>query len=89
MMNYDVIIVGAGSMGMAAGYYLTLEGKSVLLLDSFNPPHDRGAHHGDTRIIRHAYGEGTSYVPLALRAQKLWFDLSESREENSSTKPGC
>jgi N-methyl-L-tryptophan oxidase len=75
MMNYDVIIVGAGSMGMAAGYYLTLEGKSVLLLDSFNPPHDRGAHHGDTRIIRHAYGEGTSYVPLALRAQKLWFDL--------------
>jgi N-methyl-L-tryptophan oxidase len=77
MMNYDVIIVGAGSMGMAAGYYLTLEGKSVLLLDSFNPPHDRGAHHGDTRIIRHAYGEGTSYVPLALRAQKLWMDLEQ------------
>ncbi|WP_217282884.1 N-methyl-L-tryptophan oxidase [Paenibacillus alginolyticus] len=77
MMNYDVIIVGAGSMGMAAGYYLSLEGKSVLLLDSFNPPHDRGAHHGDTRIIRHAYGEGTSYVPLALRAQKLWFDLEQ------------
>ncbi|NRF92480.1 N-methyl-L-tryptophan oxidase [Paenibacillus frigoriresistens] len=76
-MNYDVIIVGAGSMGMAAGYYLSLEGKSVLLLDSFNPPHDRGAHHGDTRIIRHAYGEGTSYVPLALRAQKLWFDLEQ------------
>lgn len=75
MINYDVIIVGAGSMGMAAGYYLALEGKSVLLLDSFNPPHDRGAHHGDTRIIRHAYGEGTSYVPLALRAQQLWFDL--------------
>lgn len=76
-MKSDVIIVGAGSMGMAAGYYLTIEGKSVLLLDSFNPPHDRGAHHGDTRIIRHAYGEGTSYVPLALRAQKLWFDLEQ------------
>ncbi|NUU60116.1 N-methyl-L-tryptophan oxidase [Paenibacillus agri] len=74
-MSYDVIIVGAGSMGMAAGYYLTLAGKRVLLLDSFNPPHDRGAHHGDTRIIRHAYGEGGIYVPLALRAQKLWLDL--------------
>ncbi|KRF43842.1 N-methyl-L-tryptophan oxidase [Paenibacillus sp. Soil787] len=85
MMNYDVIIVGAGSMGMAAGYYLSLEGKSVLLLDSFNPPHDRGAHHGDTRIIRHAYGEGTSYVPLALRAQQLWFDL----ERESGRKLFC
>lgn len=76
-MIYDVIIVGAGSMGMATGYYLARQGKSVLMLDSFNPPHDRGAHHGDTRIIRHAYGEGESYVPLALRAHKLWLDLEK------------
>lgn len=29
-MDYDVIIVGAGSMGMAAGYYLAKEGKKFL-----------------------------------------------------------
>ena len=28
--KYDVIIVGAGSMGMAAGYFLAKEGKNVL-----------------------------------------------------------
>ncbi|NAP00789.1 FAD-dependent oxidoreductase, partial [Halomonas sp. MG34] len=51
-MNYDVIVIGAGSMGMAAGYYLSKSGKKTLLLDSFNPPHNKGSHHGDTRIIR-------------------------------------
>ncbi|WP_226035168.1 N-methyl-L-tryptophan oxidase [Aquibacillus saliphilus] len=74
-MNYDVIIIGAGSMGMAAGYYLTNKGKQVLLLDAYDPPHAEGSHHGETRIIRHAYGEGDSYVPMALRAQSLWLDL--------------
>jgi N-methyl-L-tryptophan oxidase len=74
-MHYDVIIIGAGSMGMAAGYYLSKSGKKVLLLDSHNPPHSEGSHHGETRIIRHAYGEGEDYVALALRAQELWLEL--------------
>lgn len=56
--NYDVIVIGAGSMGMAAGYFLAKSGKRTLLLDSFDPPHNKGSHHGDTRIIRYAYGEG-------------------------------
>lgn len=39
-MHYDVIVIGAGSMGMAAGYFLSKSGKSTLLIDSFNPPHN-------------------------------------------------
>ncbi|HWO77391.1 MAG TPA: N-methyl-L-tryptophan oxidase [Bacillus sp. (in: firmicutes)] len=77
-MHYDVIVVGAGSMGMAAGYFLAKSGKSTLLLDSFTPPHNRGSHHGDTRIIRYAYAEGEEYVPLVLRAQKLWEELEKA-----------
>ncbi|MBS4172698.1 N-methyl-L-tryptophan oxidase [Bacillus sp. FJAT-49736] len=77
-MHYDVIVIGAGSMGMAAGYFLAKSGKKTLLLDSFNPPHNKGSHHGDTRIIRHAYGEGEEYVPLALKAQELWNELEEA-----------
>ncbi|MCK9910635.1 N-methyl-L-tryptophan oxidase, partial [Microbacteriaceae bacterium K1510] len=75
--HYDVIIVGAGSMGMAAGYYLAEQGTKVLMIDAFDPPHVNGSHHGDTRIIRHAYGEGREYVPLALRAQELWGKLEQ------------
>lgn len=80
-MDYEVIIVGAGSMGMAAGYYLAKQGKRVLLIDSHNPPHADGSHHGETRIIRHAYGEGESYVEMALRAQELWNELQEQADE--------
>ncbi|RAV16743.1 N-methyl-L-tryptophan oxidase [Paenibacillus contaminans] len=76
-MHYDVIVIGAGSMGMAAGYFLSKSGKRTLLVDSFNPPHNKGSHHGETRIIRHAYGEGEKYVPLALKAQELWNDLEK------------
>lgn len=73
--NYDVIIVGAGSMGMSAGYYLSRQGIKTLLLDAFDPPHESGSHSGDTRLIRHACGDGIEYVPLAIRAQELWDDL--------------
>ncbi|WP_408011348.1 N-methyl-L-tryptophan oxidase [Pseudalkalibacillus sp. A8] len=77
-MQYNVIIIGAGSMGMAAGYYLSKQGKSVLLIDENDPPHSKGSHHGESRIIRHAYGEGECYVTMALRAQELWYDLEKA-----------
>ncbi|MDW7615365.1 N-methyl-L-tryptophan oxidase [Peribacillus simplex] len=76
-MHYDVIVIGAGSMGMSAGYFLSKNGQKVLLLDSFVPPHNKGSHHGETRIIRHAYGEGEEYVSLALKSQKLWNELEK------------
>ncbi len=87
-MHYDVIVIGAGSMGMAAGYFLSKSGKRTLLLDSFEPPHNRGSHHGDTRIIRYAYGESEEYVPLALKAQELWSDLEEATGEELFLQTG-
>ncbi|WP_138420573.1 N-methyl-L-tryptophan oxidase [Aquibacillus sediminis] len=81
-MDYEVIIVGAGTMGMAAGSYLAKQGKCVLLIDSHNPPHAEGSHHGETRIIRHAYGEGENYVKMALRAQELWHELQVQSDED-------
>lgn len=74
-MIYDLIIVGSGSVGAAAGYYATQAGLSVLMTDSNHPPHSQGAHHGETRLIRHAYGEGEHYVRMVLRAQQLWDEL--------------
>lgn len=84
----DVIVLGAGSMGMAAGAFIAKQGASVLLLDAFDPPHHQGSHHGDTRMIRHAYGEGKKYVPLVLHAQKLWHQLEEETGERLFEKTG-
>lgn len=80
-MIYDLIVVGSGSVGAAAGYYATQAGLSVLMIDSAHPPHTQGAHHGESRLIRHAYGEGERYVPLVLRAQTLWDALEQQAGE--------
>jgi sarcosine oxidase len=69
---FDVIIIGLGAMGTAAAYELSLRGKRVLGLESFTPAHDKGSSHGSSRIIRQAYYEHPSYVPLVLRAYELW-----------------
>lgn len=76
-MHFEHIVVGAGSMGMAAGYFLAKEEGQTLLLDAYKPPHDKGSHHGETRLIRFAYGEGLRYVPFALRAGQLWEELEK------------
>jgi sarcosine oxidase/N-methyl-L-tryptophan oxidase len=79
-MNYDVIIIGAGTVGMAAGYFLAKKGKKVALIDASDPPHTEGSHHGETRLIRHAYGEGPHYVAMALRASELWEELENEAD---------
>ncbi|HJN94063.1 MAG TPA: FAD-dependent oxidoreductase, partial [Dehalococcoidia bacterium] len=61
---FDVIIVGLGAMGSAAAYHLAKRGRRVLGIDRFHPPHRLGSSHGATRIIREAYMEDPSYVPL-------------------------
>jgi N-methyl-L-tryptophan oxidase len=74
---YDVIVVGAGSMGMSAGYYLAKAGIRTLMIDAFDPPHREGSHHGETRLIRHAYKSGSLYIPMVLRAHNLWNELED------------
>ena len=72
---YDTIIVGAGGMGSAAMYHLVNCGQRVLGIEQFELGHARGSSHGETRIIRQAYFEGSKYVPLVRRAYELWHDL--------------
>ncbi len=79
---YDCIIVGGGSMGSATAYHLAKKGQKVLLLEQFDFIHDKGAHGGQTRLIRKAYFEHPDYVPLLLRAYQNWADLvSETQEK--------
>jgi sarcosine oxidase len=75
MAQYDVVVCGLGVMGSAALYQLAHRGRRVLGLDRFSPGHDRGSSHGETRIIRLAYFEHPSYVPLMRRAYELWREL--------------
>ncbi len=73
--NYDVIVLGVGSMGSSACYHLAKRGFKVLGLEQFDIPHELGSHAGQSRIIRKAYGEGSDYVPLLQRAYENWHSL--------------
>ena len=75
--DYDVIVVGVGSMGSAAVHTLAARGLRVLGLESFGPAHDQGSAHGGSRIIRQSYFEGPAYVPLLRSAFEGWRQLQE------------
>jgi sarcosine oxidase len=79
--RYDVVVVGVGGMGSAALYHLAARGKRVLGIERFDLLHERGSSHGLTRIIRQAYFEHTSYVPLVQRAYELWRELESAAGE--------
>ncbi len=85
---YDVIVAGLGGMGSAAAYHLAARGKRVLGLERHTPAHDKGSSHGQSRIIRLAYSEDPSYVPLVLRAYELWERLERETGEDLMTITG-
>lgn len=75
MSHFDVIVVGVGGMGSAAVYHLARRGMRVLGIERYDIPHAMGSSHGVNRIIRKAYFEDPSYVPLLSRAYELWRGL--------------
>lgn len=62
-------------MGSAAAAHAASRGKRVLGLEQFQPGHDQGSSHGNSRVIRLAYFEHPAYVPLLHRAYELWRSL--------------
>jgi len=68
-------------MGSASAYHLAKRGHRVLGLEQFEPLHEQGSSHGLTRIIRLAYHEHPSYVPLLRRAYELWHELERTAGE--------
>ena len=86
---YDVIVCGLGGMGSAAVSHLAERGVKVFGFDRFSPPHTLGSSHGQSRIIRQAYFEGSEYVPLLFRTYELWEKLSRDSGQTLLTQTGC
>lgn len=88
MNSFDFIVIGIGAMGSAACLALARRGFRVLGIDQFEPPHDRGSSHGETRIIRRAYFEHPNYVPLLHRAYEQWDALAAESKTNLMHRVG-
>lgn len=86
--HFDVAIIGAGAMGSAAAYHLAKTGKKTLVVDQFQPPHNLGSSHGQSRIIREAYFESPLYVPLVKQAYSIWHQLEKESGKQLFLKTG-
>jgi sarcosine oxidase len=87
-MKYDVAVVGLGAMGSATTYALARRGVRVIGIDRFEPPHERGSSHGESRVIRMSYFEDPAYVPLLQLAFEHWRRLESDTGERVLTITG-
>ena len=85
---HDALVVGLGAMGSAALYHLSARGGRVVGVDRFAPPHTLGSTHGRSRIIREAYFEHPSYVPLVRKAYANWAALEDRSGSKLFQKTG-
>ncbi|MDQ6433048.1 N-methyl-L-tryptophan oxidase [Mesorhizobium sp. LHD-90] len=86
--NYDVAVIGLGAMGSAALFHLARRGVKAVGIEQFQPGHDRGSSHGESRAIRLGYFEHPSYVPLVRRAYENWRELEQLTGETVLTVTG-
>jgi sarcosine oxidase len=89
MSTFDTIVLGMGGMGSATLCQLAKRGLRVLGIEQFPLVHSRGSSHGHTRIIRTAYYEHPSYVPLVRRSFELWRDLERETNQELLVPSPC
>jgi sarcosine oxidase len=70
----DVVVIGAGVMGLASAWALTRAGRDVTVLEQFEVGNVHASSHGEARIFRFAYDE-PEWVALAQEALPLWREL--------------
>lgn len=72
--NFDVIVIGGGSMGLSTAYHLNKRGAKTLVLERFTFLNQTGSSAGVSRQFRIPYPEAYM-VQLVLESQKYWDEL--------------
>ncbi len=75
VVEADVVVIGAGSVGSMASWQLAARGLRVVGIDRFTIPGPFSAYAGESRVFRMVYAEGGHYTPLLQRARALWREL--------------
>jgi glycine/D-amino acid oxidase-like deaminating enzyme len=80
-MPANIVIVGAGIMGLAAGWALARRRIRVTILDQAEIPNPKASSYDDHRLIRAAYGGHAGYTRLAMEAGSAWATLERDTGE--------
>lgn len=83
----DIVVVGAGIVGVATARALARDDRSVVLLERFEIGHTRGSSHGTSRIFRLNYAD-ERFVRLAQAADEAWRELEDERGERLVERVG-
>jgi sarcosine oxidase len=83
----EVVIIGAGVMGLATARALARAGRDVVVCEQFGIGHARGSSHGSSRIVRLSYPE-ERWVRLAQEAYPLWRELEAEFGRALLQQPG-
>src|SRR4051794_37536814 len=79
----DVVVVGAGAIGLAVARALALDGASVRVLERGRPGREAtGAAGGMLSPLAEAHGPGP-FLSLALDSLRLWPDFARALEAES------
>ena len=73
----DIVVVGMGAMGASTAYQLSKQNLRVICLEQFGLGHKLGSSHGESRIIRQACYEHSSYAPLSIRSYEILDEIEE------------
>ncbi|HET7291123.1 MAG TPA: FAD-dependent oxidoreductase [Vicinamibacteria bacterium] len=78
----DVVVAGAGVIGVFAALALQERGAEVTLCDPWEPGHPRATSSSETRVIRAIYGHDRLYAEWSCQALELWerFEASVGRQ---------
>jgi sarcosine oxidase len=72
----DVVVVGAGLLGLAAARALVRRGREVVVLEQAEVGHEGGGSKGSCRIFRLGYDDPW-WVGVAMRARGPWAELED------------
>jgi len=68
----DVVVAGAGVLGVFTALSLVERGARVVLTDPWEPGHPRGTSSSESRVIRSLYGSDAYYSEWSWRALSAW-----------------
>jgi len=85
--EYDIIIIGGGSMGLATAAELADSGKKVLVLEQFGFINDKGSSAGLSRQFRIQYAQ-KYMAQLVLDAVPYWEKLQKTTQDVLIDKVG-
>ena len=77
MPNFDVVVLGGGTIGLAAAYHAAARNLKVALLDQYDVPNQAGSSRGLERMFRIMYSQ-PERVRLVESSYALWHEMEDS-----------